>query len=81
MRSKQSHTDILPPIVETTKKDAHAYGLPKLHKDPVVDRPIISGINSITEAISKITDYFMKQIIPSTPTHLKDSQTFIKEIK
>jgi signal recognition particle GTPase len=35
----------------------------------------------MTEAISKIADYFMKQIIPSTATHLKDSQTLIKEIK
>jgi hypothetical protein len=63
------------------KRNAHAYGLPKLHKNPIVDRPIISGINNITEVISKIADYFMKQIIPSTPTHLKDSQTLIKEIK
>jgi hypothetical protein len=59
-------------LLKQPKRDAHAYGLPKLHKDPIVDRPIISGINSITEAISKIADYFMKQIIPSTATHLKD---------
>jgi hypothetical protein len=67
--------------LEHPKRDVQIYGLPKLHKEPVVDRPIISGINSITEAISKIADYFMKQIIPSTATHLKDSQTLIKEIK
>jgi hypothetical protein len=46
------------------------YGLPKLHKEPIVDRPIISGIGSITEGISKIADYYMKKIIPHAPTHL-----------
>jgi hypothetical protein len=35
---------------------------------------------SITEAIIKIADYYMKKIIPCSPTHLKDSQVFIKEI-
>jgi hypothetical protein len=56
-------------------RDTQSYGLPKLHKDPIVNRPIISGINSITEAISKIADFYMKNIIPHTPTHLRDSQS------
>jgi hypothetical protein len=30
------------------KRDNQAYGLPKVHKDPIVDRPIISGVNGIT---------------------------------
>jgi hypothetical protein len=81
MRSKKIHTDILPPIVETTEKGRTHIQPPQTSQGPSKNRPIISGINSITEAIIKIVDYFMKQIITSTPTHLKDSQTLIKEIK
>jgi hypothetical protein len=61
--------------------DNQAYGLPKLHKDPIVDRPMISGINGITEGISKIADHYMKKIIRHTPTHLRDSQALIDNIK
>jgi hypothetical protein len=78
---QQSHTNILPPVHKNPKRGAHAYGLPKLHKDPVFNQPIISGIKSITEEISKIAGYYMKKIIPCSLTHLKDSKMFINEIK
>jgi hypothetical protein len=63
------------------KRDNQAYGLPKLHNDPIVDRPIISEVNGTTEGISKISDHYMKQIIHHTPTHLRDSQALIDNIK
>jgi hypothetical protein len=62
------------------KRDGKLYGLPKLHKDPIVDRPVISAIGSITEGISKIADYYMKKIIQHASTHLRDYQTLIDEI-
>jgi hypothetical protein len=51
------------------------YGLSKLHKDPIV------GIDSITEGISRIADYYMEKIIPHAPSDLRDSHTLIKKIK
>jgi hypothetical protein len=66
--------------IQRPTRDAQTYGLPKLHKDPIVDIPIISGINSIVEGISKIADYYMKKIIPHTPTHLRDSQSLVNTI-
>jgi hypothetical protein len=66
--------------IQRPMRDAQAYGLPKLHKDPIVDRPIISGINSITEGISKIAENYMQTIIPHTSTHLRDSQSLVNII-
>jgi hypothetical protein len=63
------------------KRDNQGYGLPKLHKDPIVDRHIISRVNMITEGISKIADHYMKQIVHHTPTNLRDSQALIDNIK
>jgi hypothetical protein len=67
------------PSIQRPMRDAQAYGLPKLHKYPIVDRPIISGRNSIAEGISKIADYYMTQIIPA-PTHLRDSKSLVNII-
>jgi hypothetical protein len=66
--------------IQRLMRDAQAYGLPKIHKDPIVDRPIIRCINSITEGISKIADYYMKKITPHTPTHLRDSPSLVNII-
>jgi hypothetical protein len=74
MWSKQGDRDL-------PKGHNQAYGLPKLHKDPIVDRPIIIRVNGIKEGISKIADHYMKQIVHHTPTHLRDSQALIDNIK
>jgi hypothetical protein len=81
MWSKQGNHDLPPPLPEKTKTDNQAYRLPKLHKDPIVDRPIISGVNGIREGISKIADHYMKKIIHHTLTPLRDYQVLIENIK
>lgn len=45
-----------------------------------MDRPITSGINGITEGISKIADHYMTQIINHIPAHLKESQALINDM-
>jgi hypothetical protein len=65
--------------LKTQKRDKQAYCIPKLHKDPIVDRPIISGINDISEVIIKIAEHYTTPIIhhTPTPTRLRDSQALI----
>jgi hypothetical protein len=70
--SKKAITTYFKHSTQKRKRDGQLYGLTKLHKDPIVDRPVISGIGSITEGIIKIADYYMKKIIPHAPTHLWD---------
>jgi hypothetical protein len=77
--AKKAITAYINRSTQKRKRDGELYGLSKLHKDPIVDRPIISGVGSITEGISKIADYYVKKIIPHAPTQPQDYQTLIRE--
>jgi hypothetical protein len=61
----------------TRKRIHHLYGIPKLHKDPVKWRPIVSFVNGVTEAASKWLDHHMRLLLPYISTYLRDSQHVI----
>ncbi|KAJ1134806.1 hypothetical protein NDU88_001252 [Pleurodeles waltl] len=51
------------------------YCLPKIHKGlPPPGRPIVSGIGSLLEPLSKFCDFFLQPIVQSTSTFLKDTK-------
>ncbi len=56
------------------------YVLPKIHKDLTnpPGRPIISGIGSLTEKISTFVDFFLKPVVFTLPSFVKDSIDMIK---
>ena len=61
------------------------YLLPKIHKVPppttkFTGRPIISGCSSPTQNISEYIDYFIKPIVQSQPTYIKDTTDFIVKL-
>ena len=49
------------------------YTIAKIHKTPVVGRPIVSCINSITYFTSKYLDFLLKPIMQSSNSYLKSS--------
>ena len=57
------------------------YILPKLHKNPIVGRPIVAGHSWITVGCSKLLTSLLKSIIPRFPNVLKDSTSLIKIIE
>ena len=57
------------------------YILPKLHKNPIVGRPIVAGHSWITVGCSKLLTSLLKSIIPCFPNVLKDSTSLIKIIE
>jgi hypothetical protein len=57
------------------------YGLPKVHKNPVTLRPVVSGINSLLSVFSNWLDYKLKVLLPHVKSFVKDSATVIKELK
>ncbi len=59
------------------------YVLPKIHKDLTnpPGRPIISGIGSLTEKISTFVDFFLKPVVFTLPSFVKDSIDMIKNKK
>ena len=52
------------------------YTIPKIHKDMTKPpgRPIVSGLNSILEPLSKYADSFLRPILQKTATYLKDTK-------
>jgi hypothetical protein len=48
----------------TKKRIHHLYGIPKLHKDSLKWRPIVSCVNGVTEAASKWLDHQMHRLLP-----------------
>ena len=49
------------------------YFLPKIHKQNITGRPIISGNNSPTEKISAFVDEHIKQFVPRIKSYVRDT--------
>ena len=61
--------------------EAKFYMLPKIHKKNVPGRPICSSVNHSTSRISKFVDEHIKQYVPQTKSHIRDTQDFIKKLR
>ena len=59
------------------------YTQPKIHKNvlPPPCRPIVSGNDSASERISKFVDWFLKPIVPTIPSYIKDTTHFIQLVE
>ena len=57
------------------------YFLPKIHKENITGRPIVSGNNSPTEKISAFVDEHIKMMVPLIPSYVRDTPDFIKRIE
>ena len=57
------------------------YGLPKVHKDPVSLRPVVSNTNSFLAIFSVWLDHKMKSLLPLIRSYVKNSTTIIQELK
>ena len=59
------------------------YTQPKIHKGvlPPPCRPIVSGNDSPSERISQFVDWFLKPIVPTIPSYIKDTTDFIRRIE
>ena len=54
--------------------------LPKVHKTPLVGRPIVASTRYITTPASRFVDYCLSPLLPSLPSYLKDSTQLINEL-
>ena len=57
------------------------YILPKIHKQNVTGRPILSGNGGPTEKISALVDECIKHYVPLLPSYIKDTTDFIRKIE
>ena len=56
------------------------YMLPKIHKEGCPGRPIISGCQSPTVALSQYLDFYLKPIVKETPSYIKDTNHFLQTV-
>ena len=56
------------------------YLLPKIHKPNNPGHPIISGIDSPTANLSVYLDYYLKPIVRTLPSYIKDTGHFLQTI-
>ena len=57
------------------------YILPKVHKTPWATRPVVSGVSSVLEPLSKWVDIQLQRVVHLCPAYLKDSWHFLNEVK
>ena len=57
------------------------YGLPKIHKEGVPLRPIISIRGSVTYKTAKELSRILKPLVGRSPHHVQNTQDFIKGIE
>jgi hypothetical protein len=53
----------------------------KVHKTPLKSRPVTSTVDSLSNVFSKWLDYRMKELLPLSKSHLRDSYQVLKELK
>src|SRR5262249_33708137 len=57
------------------------YGLPKIHKENVPLRPIVSTIGSTNYKLAKYLNDLLKPLIGKTTSYVKNSQDFVTKIQ
>ena len=70
-------------LVNDCPKIPYFYVLPKVHQNPLSPpgRPIVSGIGSILEPLSKFADAFLRPIVQKTGTYLRDTKDVLCLLK
>ena len=57
------------------------YGLPKVHKEGIPLRPIVSSIGAVSYETSKELARILKPLVRKSPHHIHNTQDFIEQIK
>ena len=56
------------------------YMLPKIHKEGMPGRPVVSSVSSPTEKISAFVDEFLKPTAQELQSYMKDTTHFLQKI-
>lgn len=68
---------LLPPKIH---RNGIFYILPKIHKENIPGRPIVSSIKSLTENISEFLTLCLQPIIPKIRSYIKNTKHFLQKI-
>ena len=68
-------------LIESNPITPRIYGLPKIHKDGAPLRPIVNIIGGPTYLLAKFLASKLKPLVGYTDSFVKDSSSFINELK
>ena len=54
--------------------------LPKVHKCPLVGRPIVASTKYLTTPASRFIDFTLSPLLPSLSSYLKDTSDLIRQL-
>ena len=57
------------------------YGLPKVHKENIPLRPIVSSVGSVSYETAKELSRILKPLVGKTEHHVKNAKEFINSIQ
>jgi len=66
---------------DTPPRTQQLYFLKKIHKNPISERPIVSGCGGPTEKISQLVDLHLQPFVPGIKSYVKDSGHMINIIE
>ena len=58
-----------------------SYGLPRVHKEGTLLRPIVSSIGAVTYSTSKELSRILKPLVRKCPHHIHNNQDFMEHLK
>ena len=62
-------------------KPARFYLLPKIHKEKIPGRPVISSINCHTTKLSRYVDYYIQPLAAKGKSYIRDTTDFINKLQ
>ena len=81
VNAKEIDTKVAKQLTPSDSRTPEFYLLPKIHKDPITGRPVISSSGCHTEKISAYVDEHLKIGAQELPSYIKDSNDFNQKIK
>ena len=68
-------------LYPTGAESPKVYGLPKIHKEGIPLRSIVSSIGAVSYETSKELARILKPLVGKSPYHVHNTQDFIQQIK
>jgi hypothetical protein len=65
---------------ESNFRISQFYGTPKVHKNPIKMRPVVSCINSIPNVMLTWLDHYLQQVLPLCKSYIKDSWDLVNKL-
>ena len=65
----------------STMRISQFYGAPKVHKTPILMRPIVSTVSTVLEILAVFLDYKLQEVVHLCVGYLKDSWDLLRDIQ